>query len=82
MKNLHDLNANIEYTQHSGNSDLVHNETAQTIERLSDKGYTIKVGNNPNMDKTKKWQNSDLIRVSQVNSRSHGKCVRTIWAVK
>jgi UDP-N-acetylmuramyl pentapeptide synthase len=82
MKNLYDLNANIVISQHSGDSNLVQEATAETIETLSAEGYQILVGNNPRMDKAKKWANVDLIRVSQVNSRTHGKSVRTIWAVK
>ncbi len=71
MQNIHDLDANIVYTQHSGDSDLVQGPTADKIEELSAQGYTIKVGNNPQMDKAAKWGDSDLVRVSQVNSIPH-----------
>ncbi len=78
MRDLYDLNANIEFGQHSGNTNLVQNDIADKIEELSANGYTIVVGNNPGMAGAAKWADRDLIRVSQVNSRTHGKCVRTI----
>ena len=82
MKNLYDLNAEIEFGSDSAPTNNVHDSTAAQIEQLSADGYRILVGNNPMMDKAKKWQGHKLVRISLVNSRFHGKSIRTIWGVK
>lgn len=45
-------------------------------------GYTIHIGNNPFMDKTKKWAGHDLVKLAQTNCRYSGFCKRTVWASK
>lgn len=82
MKNLYDLNAKIDFGQDSAPSNNVQDSTAAQIEKLSAQGYKIIVGNNPYLDKAQKYNGRECIRISQVNSRVHGKCLRTIWAVK
>ena len=43
-------------------------------------GYRIHIGNNPFMDKTRKWANYDLVKIAQTNCRYSGFCKRTVWA--
>jgi hypothetical protein len=81
MKNLYDLNANIRFGKHGG-SDFVRPETAALIESMSAQGYEIIVGNNPFLNRAKKYAGRECIRISQVNGRQQAICVRTIWAVK
>lgn len=82
MKNLYDLNAKIQFGNHSGDTNLVTPETAARIESLSAQGYEIIVGNNPFLNKAKKYAGRECVRVSQVNGRHRAICLRTIWAVR
>jgi len=81
MKKLSDLKAIIEIGNH-GATDKISDDTASEIERLSADGYRIIVGNNPFLDRAKKYAGMSVVRISHVNSRFHGRCIRTIWAVK
>ena len=61
------------------------NARKQTIERmdtLESRGYRFVAGNNWRLGKNKKWENYICIKVAQTNSKSHGKCIATMWAVK
>jgi len=61
------------------------NMSAQTKLRITDhqkKGFTIIIGCNPHLDKTKKWAGHDCIRLCLTNSKRHGWTIRTVWAVK
>ena len=56
--------------------------TIAKMQKLSDAGYSFIAGNNYKLNKTKKWSGFDCIRVAQTNSRTHGKSIATMWAVK
>tara|TARA_R100000687_G_C6324860_1_gene106760 strand:+ start:318 stop:512 length:195 start_codon:yes stop_codon:yes gene_type:complete len=59
--------------------------TKKTIKKMDEciqKGFEIVVGNNPYMDSFKKWANHNLILLARTNSRTHGYCIRTVWAIK
>lgn len=45
-------------------------------------GYQIIYGNNPFLNKHKKWAKYKCIRLVQTNSRAHGRPIYTVWAVK
>ena len=81
MKRLQELTANIEYSSH-GSSDRVQGPTARKIEEYSREGWRIIVGNNPHLDKARKYRGYHTVRLSRTNSKTHGFCIRTIWAVK
>ena len=78
MRDLRELNANVELGSWSGQlpslnrSYNVQNKTAEKIEQLSSEGYTIVVGNH---------HSGAGIMVSQINSRFHGRSIRTIRAI-
>ena len=57
-------------------------ETFKKCDDLAKDGYLFVPGNNPFMNKTKKWSEYDLVRVAHTNHRKHGKCIQTLWAVK
>jgi hypothetical protein len=57
-------------------------KTIEKMEKFKQQGFKIIVGNNPFMNKTQKWENHYLILLAHTNSRTHGFCVRTVWAVK
>jgi hypothetical protein len=82
MKNLLDINANIKFGRDSATTNNVTDRTAAQIEMFSARGYEIIVGNNPFLDKAPKYAGRKCYRIAQVNSRVHGFCQRTIWAVK
>ena len=59
--------------------------TKKTIKKMDEciqQGFEIVVGNNPYMDSFKKWANHNLILLARTNSRTHGYCIRTVWAIK
>ncbi len=63
--------------------DVTH--TAKTIKKISEyaaAGYTILDGNDWRLSQRKKWANFECVKLSQTNSRRHGKCVSTVWAVR
>jgi len=82
MKDLYKLNARIRFGHYSTRTSLVQDLTAAKIEELSRDGYEIIVGNNPFLNKAKKYSGRKCIRISQVNGRKRAVCLRTIWAVK
>ena len=57
-------------------------QTLERIEKYEGLGYEIHIGNNPRMDRAKKWASHDVVRIARTNSRRHGHCVRTVWAAK
>ncbi len=57
-------------------------KTIQKMDECVEQGFKIIVGNNPYMDSFKKWANHDLILLARTNSRTHGYCIRTVWAIK
>lgn len=56
--------------------------TLEKIDHYESEGYTIICGNNPFLDKARKWAGHECVRLAQTNSRRHGRCVSTVWAVK
>lgn len=58
------------------------NATFNICDTLEKDGFSFIPGNNPFMKLAKKWENYELVRVAQTNSRTHGRCVQTLWAVK
>lgn len=77
-----DLETDFVWGSHSAPSNNVLPATAVAIEKHVNLGYTIYIGNNPQMDRVDKWQEHDLVRLSLINDRRHGKSIRTIWAAK
>ena len=57
-------------------------KTIQKMDEYVERGFGIIIGNNPFMDSFKKWANHDLILLARTNSRTHGYCIRTVWAIK
>ncbi len=45
-------------------------------------GYTVLDGNDWRLSQRKKWANFECVKLAQTNSRRHGKCVSTVWAVR
>lgn len=85
MENLIDLenklNTEFHWGRSSGATNNVANSTAAKIKKHVSAGDDIYIGNNPFMDKAKKWEWFHLTRLAQTNSRYHGRSIRTIWAV-
>ena len=57
-------------------------KTIQKMDNYIQQGFEIIVGNNPRMNNFKKWAHHDLILLARTNSRTHGYCIRTVWAIK
>jgi len=57
-------------------------KTEDKITELEDQGYKIIDGNNPFLNKHKKYAGFECIRIAQTNSRRHGKSINTVWAVR
>ena len=57
-------------------------KTIRKMESAQSEGYSIIIGNNPYMRNAKKWKNHDLILLARTNARTHGYCIRTVWATK
>tara|TARA_Y100000310_G_scaffold56897_1_gene52183 strand:+ start:1149 stop:1358 length:210 start_codon:yes stop_codon:yes gene_type:complete len=57
-------------------------KTIRKMESAQSEGYSIIIGNNPYMRDTKKWKNHDLILLARTNARTHGYCIRTVWAAR
>lgn len=58
---------------------------AQTIRRMKEHevlGYEIIEGNNPDLPYAKKWKGHECVRLARTNSKRHGWCIRTVWAVR
>jgi hypothetical protein len=61
---------------------MVQPGTMERMRALADLGYQFVMGNNPAPKRSVYGCPIDqAVRVSQVNHRFHGKCIRTIWAV-
>lgn len=45
-------------------------------------GYEIIYGNNPFLHLAMKWSGHECVRLALTNSRTHGKCISTVWAVR
>lgn len=86
MKNLIELERELEAQFCWGSSceasNDVQDSTADKIASAVSDGFQIHIGNNPNMDSAAKWSGCQVKRLSLVNSRYHGKTIRTIWATK
>lgn len=86
MKNLitleQELNTQFDWGSSSGASNDIQDSTADKIAAAVQDGFTIRIGNNPNLNNTSKWDGHQVKRISLVNSRYHGKSIRTIWATK
>lgn len=82
LHNLKEMtNFDIEFRSHGG-TDLVTDETCNKMVDLADQGFHFVVGNHPTPKDGLPYGATEAVKVSQVNSKSHGKCIRTIWAVK
>ena len=58
---------------------------AKTIAKIADheaRGYTIIYGNAPYLNRSAKWSGHECVRLAQTNSRSHGRSISTVWAVR
>lgn len=86
MKNLvtleQELNTQFNWGSSCEASNDVQDSTADKIAAAVSDGFQIHIGNNPRMDSAKKWASCQVRRISLVNSRHHGKTIRTIWATK
>jgi hypothetical protein len=57
-------------------------QTKQRMQKYSDLGYRIIIGNNRDLPKRKKWQGHECVRLCLTNSKTHGFPIRTVWAVR
>ena len=57
-------------------------QTRERVLELSERGFLFFAGNNPHMVNAEKWSLCELIRVAQVNSKTHGYSIKTLWAVR
>ena len=57
-------------------------KTHAKIEQYRTLGYDIIEGNNRLLSTRKKYQGRDCVRLALTNSRRHGLCINTVWAVK
>jgi len=57
-------------------------KTKKLMKEHAARGFKIIVGNDPHKHERKKWQPFYLILLARTNARTHGYCVRTVWAVK
>lgn len=57
-------------------------QTQSRIKAYFSKGWTILIGNNPDLSKRRKWRNHDCVRLCLTNSKIHGWPIRTVWAVR
>lgn len=55
--------------------------TKAKIEAHKSAGYNIIEGNSPFLNKAKKYQGREVVRLCQTNG-GNGRSVRTVWAVK
>ena len=73
---------NVEHRDHQG-SDIVTRPTVERMRQLAQQGYRFVVGNNPVPTRTVYGcPVADAVKITQLNSRTHGKCIRTIWAIR
>ena len=49
---------------------------------LLEDGWTLVIGNDYRLGERPIWVRYDCRKVTQTNGRQHGKCVRTVWAVR
>lgn len=56
--------------------------TLTKIAQAEAEGFTIVIGNDWQLDERPKWERHECKLLSRVNSRWHGWCVRTVWAVR
>lgn len=59
--------------------------TEKTLEKVAfyqAQGYAIIEGNNHRLPTRKKYRDYEIVRIARTNSRYHGHCINTIWAVK
>ena len=81
MTNLRTItDMNISIYSHGCATNSVSSATLAKMRALAAQGYDFIVGNNPMSRRP--YGFDDAVRVSQVNHRRHGHCIRTIWAVR
>ena len=56
--------------------------TQEKIANFSAQGFAIIEGNNPSLNKSKKYKGREVVRLCQTNSTTHGYSLYTVWAVK
>ena len=83
MKTLRDYRdvESVEIGDH-GCSDLIAPRTARLIDKHLEVGYPIVVGNDWQKSQRPKYAGREMRLIARTNSRRHGKCLRTIWAIK
>jgi len=57
----------------------------QTLDRIAAHealGFEIIIGNDWRLPDRPKWRNHEIVRLCITSSRRHGRCVRTVFAVK
>lgn len=76
-----DIDLDIEFRDYTG-SDVVTRPTVERMRELAARGYRFVVGNHPTPKHTVYGcPVADAVKVTQLNHRLHGRCVRTIWAI-
>lgn len=55
--------------------------TVLKMAKANKAGYSIVAGNSPKKSSTK-YGAKDFVKIAQVNSRKHGKSIRTVYGVK
>jgi hypothetical protein len=58
------------------------NQTKSRIEKYTNLGYQIIIGNNRDLPRRNKWQGYECVRLCLTNSKNHGWPILTVWAVK
>lgn len=81
-QNLLDLNdLDIEFRDYSA-SNIVTRPTVEKMRELAAQGYRFVAGNHPWPGRTVYGCPKDrAVKVTQLNARTHGKSIRTIWAI-
>ena len=57
-------------------------KTKSLIDQFESRGYDIIIGNNPRLPESKRWADYECVRLCLTNSKHHGWCIRTVWAVR
>lgn len=55
--------------------------TVTKMAKANKQGYKIVAGNSPKKSSTK-YRSKDYVKIAQVNSRKHGKSIRTVYGIK
>jgi len=58
------------------------NRTKALIKEYGAGGYEIVIGNDWQLSRRPKWAGYECVRLCQTNSKRHGRCIYTVWAVR